>query len=130
MPCEGGLEVEVDQGGRLVPREGGAHDTVIQELEEVISRHTGGLGENGDLGHRLGDDSEQQVVGDLDQPGPVTGSDISHLAPEHLQVWAGSLEGILRAGDDGGEVARGHHFRIATHRGRRAPMSRAPRLSL
>ena len=66
---EGGREVQVDVGRRLVARsERGALDAVVEELQEVGPRHASLLGQHRDLRHALGDDAEHEVVADLHQP--------------------------------------------------------------
>ena len=61
-------EVQVHVRRGLVPGERRAHHAVVEELEERGPRHAALLGEHGDLGQRLGDHAEHEVVADLHQP--------------------------------------------------------------
>ena len=60
------LEVQVDEGRRLVAREGRAHHALVHEIEEGVARHARLLREHRDLGQRLRHHAEEHVVADLD----------------------------------------------------------------
>src|ERR687898_897313 len=109
---ERGCEVEVDDRRRLVPREHRAHHALVEELEERGARHAALLGEHSDLGERLGDDAEHQVVADLHEAGHVAPAHVGRSGPEELEVRTRGLPGIGRPRHDDRQLAGIDHRRV------------------
>src|SRR6476469_6340137 len=84
---ERGRVVLVDVRGGLVAAEDRAHHALVDEGQAVAPGHSALLGQPRDIGTRLGDDAQQQVVADLHEPGAVALADVRDAASEQLQVW-------------------------------------------
>src|SRR5687767_9371590 len=83
---EGDVEVEIDERGRLVAREHGAHHALVQELEEGVARHPGLLGEDGDLAEVLDHDTQHDVVADLRDARELAFADVARAHAHHVEV--------------------------------------------
>src|SRR4029077_19559299 len=59
-------EVEIDKGGRFVPREHRAHHALVEKIEKRVPRYPCFLSEYGDLRQRLRNYAEEHVVANLD----------------------------------------------------------------
>jgi len=90
------FEVEVDERWRLVLREHGAHDALVHELEEGAPFDAALLREHGDLGERLGHDSEQHVVRDLDDARQFALADVGDAFAERFEVGERAVVGRPR----------------------------------
>ena len=64
------------------------------------------LGEHGDLGERLGDHAEEDVVADLDETGDLALADVGDAPTEEAQEWLGAVVGLTRPRDRQRELAR------------------------
>ena len=116
---EGRLEVEVDVGGALVPGERRAHHAVVEELEEIRSRHPALLRQHRDLGHALRDHAEHQVVADLHQPRQLPLADVGDATRQHLQQWPRLHPRVVRARGDDRQPAARRNLWVAADRRRK-----------
>src|SRR5262249_60448083 len=94
---KGRVEVEVDEGRRLVPAERRAHDAVVEAGQQRLPANAALLGEYGHLGERLGDHAEKEVVAELDGPRQLAVPYISRSPAAQAQVMTGPLARAPRA---------------------------------
>ena len=74
------------------------------------------LGQHGDLGQGLGDDAEEHVVADLDQPGHLAVADVGDAAAERSQQRLDLVERLLGPGHGEGQLARLDDLGVAADR--------------
>jgi hypothetical protein len=74
------------------------------------------LGEDRDLGQRLSHDPQQEVVARFHNPGSLPLANVRGSCAEQVQVGAGLLKRLARAGDRQGEPSGLGHLRVAHHR--------------
>jgi len=79
-------EVEVHECRRLVARERRAQHALVHEVEEGVPRDPCLLRKDRDLGKRLRDDAEEDVVADLDDARELALADVARRRCDHLQV--------------------------------------------
>src|SRR5712691_6530191 len=113
---EGWREIEVDERRCFVAGEGRAHHAAVEKLEVVGPRDPATLCQHCGLVYNLTDDTENQVVTDLDQPRTLAFSDIAHSRAEHLEVRVRHFKSLARAGNSDAEAAGAHNLWIAADR--------------
>jgi hypothetical protein len=112
---EGRREVEVHDRRRLVAGEHRAHHALVEELEEGRARDPALLRQHGDLGQRLRDHAEHQVVADLHETSGIALPDIGRAGAEELEVRPRRVPRVVRARHDDGELAGIDDRRVAAH---------------
>src|SRR5262249_4726377 len=107
-----------------VPAERRSQDAVVEAGEQCLPADAALLGEHGDLGQRLGDNTEEKVVAELDRPRQLAVPDVSRTRAEQFQIRAYGFEGRTRAGDGESQPPDRRHFRITHYRRgeKRAPL--------
>jgi hypothetical protein len=113
---EGRVEVEVDEGRAFITGKCRTHHAIVKAVEECLPADPALLRENSDLGQRLRDHAEEEIVAELDDAGELAVADIGGAGAQQVQVRLRRAERVGGPGDGQCQLAGARHPGVAHHR--------------